>query len=109
MVVASTTGGGRLDTVVTSVLDAFPDARLFAVGSTTASGDLLISADQRLLTPNEREVAALVGTGMTNQQVARSMYLSPHTVNFHLRRIYRKLGISSRVELASFVFQPESL
>jgi DNA-binding CsgD family transcriptional regulator len=37
---------------------------------------------------------------MTNQGAARRLHLSPHTVNFHLRTIFRKLGIRSRVELA---------
>lgn len=51
------------------------------------------------LTDTERKVAELVAEGMTNQQVARAMYISPHTVAFHLRQIYRKLQVHSRVEL----------
>ncbi|MDH6115446.1 DNA-binding CsgD family transcriptional regulator [Kitasatospora sp. MAP12-15] len=52
------------------------------------------------LTPTERAVADLVATGLTNREAARQMFLSPHTVNFHLRQVFRKLGIGSRVELA---------
>lgn len=52
------------------------------------------------LTKTERRVAELVASGLTNRQVAHSMYLSPHTVGFHLRQIYRKLEVRSRVELA---------
>ncbi|MGH3787683.1 MAG: LuxR C-terminal-related transcriptional regulator [Pseudonocardiaceae bacterium] len=52
------------------------------------------------LTDTERCVAELVATGLTNRQVATRMFLSPHTVGFHLRQIFRKLGIRSRVELA---------
>ncbi|MFF3988460.1 LuxR family transcriptional regulator [Streptomyces sp. NPDC001797] len=48
----------------------------------------------------ERTVARLVGEGLTNQQVAFRLRRSPHTINYHLRNIFRKLGISSRVELA---------
>ena len=48
----------------------------------------------------ERTVATLVREGLTNRQIARRMSLSPHTVNYHLRQIFRKLGIRSRVELA---------
>ncbi|MFF4755419.1 LuxR C-terminal-related transcriptional regulator [Streptomyces sp. NPDC002514] len=48
----------------------------------------------------ERTIAALVATGLTNRQVAQRVHLSPHTVNYYLRRIYRKLGIRSRIELA---------
>ncbi|RDI31711.1 helix-turn-helix transcriptional regulator [Lentzea flaviverrucosa] len=52
------------------------------------------------LTTAEGKVAALVAQGMTNQQVATGLFVSPHTVGFHLRQIYRKLGIRSRVDLA---------
>ncbi|MCP2242189.1 helix-turn-helix transcriptional regulator [Lentzea aerocolonigenes] len=51
------------------------------------------------LTDTEREVAELVAGGLTNRQVAARMFLSPHTVHAHLGRIFRKLGIASRVEL----------
>ncbi|MDT3397868.1 helix-turn-helix transcriptional regulator, partial [Streptomyces sp. B1866] len=52
------------------------------------------------LTDTERAVACLVAQGMTNRQAAAHMFLSPHTVGFHLRQIFRKLGIRSRVDLA---------
>ncbi|ALL79936.1 hypothetical protein AD006_32425 (plasmid) [Pseudonocardia sp. EC080610-09] len=52
------------------------------------------------LTDTERQVSEMVACGLTNRQVAQRMYLSPHTIGFHLRQIYRKLGIRSRVELA---------
>jgi DNA-binding CsgD family transcriptional regulator len=51
------------------------------------------------LTDSEREVAGLVAEGLTNRQVAERMFLSRHTVDFHLRQIFRKLAITSRVEL----------
>ncbi|MFD0732822.1 helix-turn-helix transcriptional regulator [Planotetraspora mira] len=52
------------------------------------------------LTETEGTVASLVAHGLTNRQVATRMFLSPHTVSFHLRQVFRKLGIGSRVELA---------
>lgn len=52
------------------------------------------------LSPTERSIVRLVATGLTNGQVATRISLSPHTVNFHLRKIFRKAGVSSRVELA---------
>jgi DNA-binding CsgD family transcriptional regulator len=52
------------------------------------------------LTDSERTVAELVGQGLSNKQTGRRLFMSPHTVDYHLRRIYRKLGITSRVELA---------
>ena len=55
------------------------------------------------LTETERVVAGLVAQGLTNQQVAQQMYVSGHTVGFHLKQVFRKLGIGSRVELARLV------
>jgi DNA-binding CsgD family transcriptional regulator len=52
------------------------------------------------LTGTECAVSKLVAEGLTNQQVADQMFISVHTVAFHLRQVFRKLGISSRVELA---------
>jgi DNA-binding CsgD family transcriptional regulator len=52
------------------------------------------------LTDSERSVAELVGRGVSNKQAGRQLFISRYTVDYHLRGIYRKLGISSRVELA---------
>ncbi|MFV0287337.1 MAG: response regulator transcription factor [Demequina sp.] len=51
------------------------------------------------LTEREREVAALVVQGLPNRDVARHLYMSVRTVEVHLGRVYRKLGLKSRVEL----------
>ena len=53
------------------------------------------------LTPTEARVAALVATGSTNREVADALFVSIHTVEANLKRIYRKLGVRSRTELAS--------
>jgi DNA-binding CsgD family transcriptional regulator len=55
------------------------------------------------LTSTERTVSLLVAEGLTNGSVARRMYISPHTVNTHLRHVYAKLGVSNRVGLAAVV------
>jgi ATP/maltotriose-dependent transcriptional regulator MalT len=52
------------------------------------------------LTDTERDIAVLVAQGLTNPQVAAQMFISRHTVKFHLGQVFRKLHISSRVELA---------
>ena len=52
------------------------------------------------LTDTQRMVAELVINGLTNRGVGARLFLSPHTVDFHLRQIYRRLGVRSRVELA---------
>jgi DNA-binding CsgD family transcriptional regulator len=58
------------------------------------------------LTETELVTAGLVAQGLSNQQVAEQMYVSVHTGAFHLRQIFRKLGIGSRVELARLVADP---
>ena len=51
------------------------------------------------LTETEQAISLLVSHGLSNQEVAQQMYVSVHTVAAHLRQIFRKLGMSSRVEL----------
>ncbi|MEB3032193.1 helix-turn-helix transcriptional regulator [[Mycobacterium] nativiensis] len=53
------------------------------------------------LTPQEEAVASLVAQGHSNREVAAELYISPKTVQYHLTRIYTKLGVRSRVELAA--------
>jgi DNA-binding CsgD family transcriptional regulator len=51
------------------------------------------------LTDAELATCRLVAQGMTNQRIAGQLFISTHTVAFHLRQVFRKLGITSRVEL----------
>jgi DNA-binding CsgD family transcriptional regulator len=60
-------------------------------------------ADPDELTAQEVRVAEAVARGATNKQVAAELFLSPKTIEFHLGRVYRKLGIHSRTELATLV------
>ncbi len=55
------------------------------------------------LTATERAVSLLVAEGLTNGAVARRLYISPHTVNTHLRHVFAKLGVTNRVALAGVV------
>lgn len=59
------------------------------------------------LTPSERRVAELAATGMTNRDVAGTLFISPKTVEANLARVYRKLNIRSRAELGQHMAQPE--
>ncbi|GIG88369.1 helix-turn-helix transcriptional regulator [Plantactinospora endophytica] len=56
-----------------------------------------------LLTAREREVAELTVTGATSRVIARQLQISPRTVDAHLMRIYRKLGVTSRTALVSLL------
>jgi DNA-binding CsgD family transcriptional regulator len=51
------------------------------------------------LTPSERRVAEVAATGLTTRQIAETLFVSPKTVEFHLRHVYQKLDIAARAEL----------
>jgi DNA-binding CsgD family transcriptional regulator len=56
-----------------------------------------------MLTVSERSVAEHVANGLTNRETASQLFISTHTVDYHLRQIFRKLDLRSRVELARVV------
>jgi DNA-binding CsgD family transcriptional regulator len=57
------------------------------------------------LTPSEMRIAGLVAKGLTNKDIAQRLCLSPHTVDAHLKHVYTKLDIHSRVELTVLAMQ----
>jgi DNA-binding CsgD family transcriptional regulator len=57
------------------------------------------------LTPSERRVAELAAQGLTTRQIAEALFVTPKTVEFHLRHVYQKLGVSSRDQLARVLGQ----
>lgn len=61
------------------------------------------------LTPQERQVASIVGSGATNREAAATLFVSPKTVEFHLGNVYRKLGVRSRTELANALNEMRSV
>jgi DNA-binding CsgD family transcriptional regulator/tetratricopeptide (TPR) repeat protein len=72
------------------------EAELRATGETARRRDPS-TLDQ--LTPQELQISGLVATGMTNRQIAAQLYLSPRTIDYHLRKVFTKLGVASRNEL----------
>jgi DNA-binding CsgD family transcriptional regulator len=57
------------------------------------------------LRASELGIAALVAEGFTNREIGARLFVSPHTVDSHLRQIYRKLSITSRIELTRLVLE----
>ncbi len=58
------------------------------------------------LTGSERRVADLAVSGMTNREIAQSLFVTTRTVEIHLSSVYRKLGITSRGELRDAIHDP---
>ena len=73
------------------------DRELKAGGLHQARG----TRDDVNLTPQEDAVTALVARGLSNREVAAELFVSPKTVQYHLTRVYAKLGVRSRSELAA--------
>ena len=71
---------------------------LRATGETARRRDASTVDD---LTPQELRIAQLVGAGASNREVGAQLFVSPKTVEYHLRKVFLKLGVASRVELAN--------
>jgi DNA-binding CsgD family transcriptional regulator len=66
--------------------------------------DIVLNGRRRL-TARETQILALVADGLTDREIAQSLWLSEHTVNHHLKSIYIKLGARSRAHATAVGFR----
>jgi DNA-binding CsgD family transcriptional regulator len=71
---------------------------LQAVGERTKRRSDRIATD---LTPRELQIARLAAIRLTSREIATELFISPHTVEYHLRKVFQKLGVDSRRDLAT--------
>jgi DNA-binding NarL/FixJ family response regulator len=80
-------------------LEAFAERAARELRATGATARKRVIETRDDLTPQEHEIARLARDGLSNPEIGARLFISPRTVEWHLRKIFLKLGISSRTAL----------
>jgi DNA-binding CsgD family transcriptional regulator len=80
--------------------DAFAERTRIELLATGETARKRVDDTRDDLTPQETQIATLAAAGATNPEIGAQLFISASTVEYHLRKVYRKLGISSRRALA---------
>ena len=88
-----------------AVLRSALSGRSFAVWGAEEPPSAAPAAGASTLSEREAVVLEAVARGLSNREIGRQLWISEQTVKFHLRNVYRKLGISSRTEAARYAYR----
>lgn len=81
-------------------MDAFARRARVELSATGERASKRMAGPDNQLTPQESQIAQLVADGLANREIAARLFISPNTVEYHLQKVFRKLEISSRTQLA---------
>jgi DNA-binding NarL/FixJ family response regulator len=98
--------GKRIDpaalaSTIRQIMDGQISMETFGLTRTTGGG----SGPDPGLSPREAEILKRVAAGRSNREIAKELWLSEHTVKYHLTNVYRKLGVSGRTDAARYAFE----
>jgi DNA-binding NarL/FixJ family response regulator len=98
--------GKRIDpaalaSTIRQIMDGQISMATFGLAPKTGAG----SGPDPGLSPREAEILKRVAAGRSNREIAKELWLSEHTVKYHLTNVYRKLGVSGRTDAARYAFE----